>query len=200
MVERVQRIDHRSKPRRRGQVLDRAIFEAALAELAGVGYAHFTMGRVAERAGTGRASLYRRWPGRAELVLDAVRHAVVDSVVVADHGALRADLLALFRSAADLLAGPVGEATRGLLAESLHDPVLTTAARSQLPGAGCELVLEILRRAAVRGEVRPRALTPRVADVGPSLLRLHFLIHGAPIGDEVLAEIVDEVILPLVRI
>ncbi|MBV8996423.1 MAG: TetR/AcrR family transcriptional regulator [Pseudonocardiales bacterium] len=200
MVETAQRIDHRTRPRRRGQVLNQAIFAAAMTELAEVGYAHFTMGRVAERAGTGRASLYRRWPGRGELVLDAVRHVVGESIDLADHGELRADLLALLGSATDVLAGPVGEAMRGLLADSLHDPGLTRAARSHVPGAGDELVLEILRRGAVRGEVRPQALTPRVAGVGPALLRLHFLVHGAPIGDEVLAEIVDEVILPLVRI
>lgn len=192
-------VDPRKKPRRRGQTLDHAIFEAAMAELTEVGYVAFSLARVAERAGTGRASLYRRWPGRAALVVDAIDHAVVRSIDVPDEGDLRADFLALLRSAADVLSGPIGAAARGLLAESLSDPVLAEAARSHVTGAGPEMVGEILRRAAVRGEVRPQALTPRVAAVGPALLQLHFLLHGAPIGDEVLVDIIDEVILPLVR-
>jgi AcrR family transcriptional regulator len=188
----------RKKPRRRNAVLGQAIFEATMAELAQVGYRDLTMERVAERAGTGKASLYRRWPGRAELVLAAVRHTTAD-IVVPDTGDLRADLLALLGTAADLLAGPLGEATRGLLADTLRDPDLTLAARTSVPGSGHELVMEILRRGAVRGEVRPQALTPLIAGAGPALLRQHFLVHGAPIQSDLLVEIVDQIVLPLVR-
>jgi hypothetical protein len=48
--------------------------------------------------------------------------------------------------------------------------------------------------------VRPAALTHRIASVGPALLRQHFLIHGAPVPDSVLVEIVDDVMMPLVSV
>jgi hypothetical protein len=57
----------------------------------------------------------------------------------------------------------------------------------------------VLRRGAVRGEVRAAALTPRIASVGPDLLRQYFLVHPAPIPDRVLIEIVDDVIIPLIQ-
>src|SRR5882762_74282 len=58
--------DHRRGPRRRGDALTAAIFDATLAELAEVGYAELTMERVAGRAKASKGSLYRRWSNRAE--------------------------------------------------------------------------------------------------------------------------------------
>ena len=52
----------------------------------------------------------------------------------------------------------------------------------------------------IRGEVRPAALNPLVAKVAPALLREQFLLHGAPIPRSALVEIVDEVVMPLVRV
>jgi AcrR family transcriptional regulator len=190
--------ERRKGRRRSGAVLDKAIFEATMTELAEVGYSDFSIERVAGRAGTGKAAVYRRWAGRAELVAAAVRDSVA-GLAVADSGDLRVDLLALFGAAAELLAGPAGEAARGLVADTRHTPALTLAIRSSVPGSGHEMVLEILRRGAVRGEVRPQALTPGIAGVGPALLRQHFLMHGAPIPSAVLTQIVDEIVLPLVR-
>ena len=57
--------------RRRGATLERAIHEAVFTELADVGYAAFTIESVASRARTGKASIYRRWPTKQDLVLDA---------------------------------------------------------------------------------------------------------------------------------
>ena len=71
--------DHRKGPRRRGEALFQAIYDATLAELVASGYAGMAMERVAARARTSKASLYRRWPSRAELVADAIRHCVADT-------------------------------------------------------------------------------------------------------------------------
>jgi AcrR family transcriptional regulator len=193
------RTDHRKGPRRRGAALHRAIFEATLDELAEVGYAGLTMERIAERSRTSKASLYRRWPSRAELVVDAVRSTYPDRDELPDTGDLRADILGLLRLAADRIAGPAGEAARGLIVETLRDPELTRAARERMIQAHPQPMLHILRRAAARGHVRREALTPRIANVGTALLQHHFLIHGAPVPDAVIVEIVDDVVLPLVR-
>lgn len=189
--------DHRKGRRRRGETLHRAILAATRDELAEVGYAELTMERVAARARTGKTSLYRRWPSRAELVIDAIAADLPARDELPDTGDLRGDILALLRRIADRLAGPHGEAVRGLMAEALRDPSWASKAHNRIIDSPTRLILEILRRGAVRGHVRPQALTPWVATVGPSLVREHFLIHGAPIPDQVLAEITDQILLPL---
>jgi AcrR family transcriptional regulator len=180
-------------------VLRQAILRAALEELEENGYAGLSMDRVAERARTSKASLYRRWPSRAVLALEVVGWALPDPGRLPDSGDLRADLLALLRGIADRLAGPLGEVVRGLTAETLLDPRLADEARQRITDPAQDRMLGFLHRAAERGEVDPGALTPWTAAVGPVLLRHHFLSHGAPIADGVVVDIVDQVVLPLLR-
>jgi AcrR family transcriptional regulator len=194
-----QDIDHRKRPRRRGKALDDAIFLATLDELAETGYANLTMEGVAERARAGKASLYRRWPTRVELVMDAVYHAFPDPSTPVDTGGLRGDLLAALREAAELLAGPAGEALRAVLSDVLRDPARTAEARRRSQGRGRRAMREIARRAAERGEIDLAAVTPRRQEAGLALLRHHFLFNGVPIPDSVIVEIVDDVLLPLFR-
>lgn len=190
--------DHRRRPRRRGQPLIQAIFEATVAELAETGYTGLAMERVAARARTSKASLYRRWPSRADLVADAIRHCGPELSHLPDTGSLRGDLLSLLRCMADRLDGPFGEALRGVLVDTLANPGRTAAARSHMTGAGGEIMTEILARATARGEVCHPAPGPCVLRAAPALLLHHYLTHGPPVSDRVLAEIVDEVALPLI--
>ncbi len=193
-------VDHRKGPRRRGDALYAAIFEATLAELTAVGYAELKMEHVANRARASKGSLYRRWPSRAELVVDAVHYTLPGcGELPPDTGSVREDVLACLRGFADLLNGASGEAIRGLMAETIRNPDLMEVIRIRFIEPGVSLFLDVLRRGAVRGEVRATALTPRIASVGPDLLRQHFLMNCSPIPDRVLIEIVDDVIIPLIR-
>ena len=79
---------------------DAAICDATLALLAEVGYDRMSMDAVAARAKASKATIYRRWPGKQELVLDAVRSRAPGMAVPEDTGSLRGDLLATYRSAA----------------------------------------------------------------------------------------------------
>ena len=191
--------DHRKGPRRRGDVLHAAIFEATLEELTAVGYAELKMEHVANRARASKGSLYRRWSSRAELVVDAVHHTIPSCAERPDTGSVREDLLGCLRGFAKLLNGPSGEAVRGLMAETMRNPDLMEVVRIRFIDPGVGLFLEVLRRGAVRGEVRADAITHRIASLGPDLLREHFMVHRTPILDRVLIEIVDDVIVPLIR-
>ncbi len=191
--------DHRRRPRRRGAVLHTAILEAALAELGEFGYARLSVERVAERAGASKASLYRRWPGKAELVMDAVYHHVLPGLETPpDTGTLRGDFLAMFRTAAHQLAGLAGQALRGLLSDLLRDEGAAAQVREYTRGTSQRLVQELVRRAGERGELDPAAVTPRQMEAGHAMIRYHFLVNGA-IPDAVVVEIVDEVVLPLLQ-
>src|ERR1700691_4775534 len=92
--------------RRRGATLEHALLDAAWDELQASGYAKLTMERVAERAGTSRAVIYRRWRNRTELVIAAMRHSQPAlSGAIPDTGTLRGDTLAVLRRASAPITG-----------------------------------------------------------------------------------------------
>ncbi|WP_346012100.1 TetR/AcrR family transcriptional regulator [Streptomyces sp. SID3343] len=191
-------MDHRKGPRRRGEELENAILAATLEELAEVGYAGLTMERVAARARTGKAVLYRRWSDRAELAVDACRLGRVPDDDLPDTGALRTDVIALLRHMAAKMASPLGGILRGLLGEMTRDPALSRLILDRIHTVGPATIHVILERAVERGEVAPRILTSRRATVATDLLRSEFLLFDTPIDDEIITDIVDEVYLPLV--
>ena len=191
--------DHRRRPRRRGSVLEAAILDATIAEIDETGYANLSMERVAERARASKASLYRRWPGKVELVLAAVYDLLPDPTATSDTGSLRGDLLILFRTGAQLFVGPAGTALRGLVSDALRDPVLAAQFRAHTRGNSLRAMREVVRRAGERGELVAESISGRQLEAGLALLRFHFLTHDGPVPDEVIVGIVDEVVLPLFR-
>jgi AcrR family transcriptional regulator len=200
MPSTTSRPDHRRLPRRRDQVLVEAIHAATLAELTEVGYRGLSVERVAKRARTSKAAIYRRWPARADLVAATIRHSGERAEqMTPDTGDVRTDLFAVLRAAADRLAGPYGEAVRGLIAETLADPEATRAAREYLTYGRNRIIGAVLERAAQRGQVGRQALTPQLISLAPNLLSHHYLLHGAPIEDQPINDILDQVVMPLIR-
>ena len=188
--------DYRSRPRRRGRELEDAILTATIAELRDVGFVGMTMDSVARRAGAGKVSVYRRWPGRIELAMAAAYRLVGEPPVLPEPSTLRADLLALFRFEAEQASGPAGEAMRGVVAECLRRQDATAMAAASR-GASTGHVLAVVRRAAARGEpVDPNPPLIRL-QAGPAMLQHHLLLHGPPMADEFVITVVDEVALPL---
>lgn len=156
------------------------------------------MEAVAVRADTSKTVLYRRWPNRAELILAALRRRrPMLSGPVPDTGSLREDVLALLHRVSDGVS-EIGEETAfGLLDELSADP--EGLAYLHAREAGAEAMAAILQAAAARGELHLDRIGPRVATMPVDLARHELLLHRAPVPDEVLAEIVDDLFLPLVR-
>jgi AcrR family transcriptional regulator len=190
--------DFRSRPRRRGVVLEQAILGAAWDELVQVGYRGFTIERVAARAGTGKQAIYRRWPGQAQLVIAAMReYEPAFSGELPDTGELRADLLVVLSRAADRWRKLGPETFHGLLADLVDDH-----ARELLIGgrsASNAAMQTILDRAAERGEIDPRRVSGRIAALPVDLLRHDLIMNQAGVADGALTEIVDRILLPLVQ-
>ena len=187
--------------RRRGEELERAILQAAAEELRESGYPGMTMDRVASRAGTNKNAIYRRWPHRAALGIAAYRHLSEAAIPDPDTGTLRGDALEMLRRANETWSSPHGAVLRGLLAAAADDPELLTLMRER---SGADVMdrawLTMLERAAARGEAPPAAARLRVATTPMMLLRAEYAMRGIPsVPDDVLVEIVDEVLLPLVR-
>jgi AcrR family transcriptional regulator len=187
------------KTRRRGEPLDAALLDAAWAELQAAGYAGLTMEAVADRAGTSRAVLYRRWRNRPDLVIAAMRkHMPMLSGDAPDTGSLRADVLALLRRISARLAEIGPETVYGLLGDYFADNEVFCDIQEQVLQIGSGVMTTIIKRAADRGEVRAE-LSPIVATLPIDLYRHQIFVSRNPPAESVITAIVDEVFLPLVN-
>jgi AcrR family transcriptional regulator len=178
-------------------VLVDAIHDAVMTELAANGYDALSIERVAERARTGKASIYRRWPTKLDLVLDAVDSAMPSADAVPDSGDLRGDLLCVLRRIARYLNTDAGGALRACMADVKHHRELSVAVHERLVEPRKRVMRDVLQRAVDRGEVRPERLTDRVLQLGPTLLHAERHQRGAALRDADVVAIVDEVLLPL---
>jgi AcrR family transcriptional regulator len=186
--------------RRRGQTLERAIFDAVLDQLRTVGYAGLTMEGVAACAHTGKAALYRRWGSKEELVVDTLDHVLPSPCELPDHGDVREDLLELLRLMAAFLNSPAGCALESLIADIEPDGRFARLLHQRVKEPRKRMFLALLRRAADRGQVRPEAVTQLVADVGPALLMQRFSAEGPPVPDAYVVSVVDDIVMPLLRV
>jgi AcrR family transcriptional regulator len=187
------------KTRRRGEALEHALLDAAWDELQAAGYAGLTIEAVADRAGTSRAVLYRRWRNRPELVIAAMRrHRPLLSGEIPDTGSLRGDVLALLHRASSHVAEIGPETVYGLLGDYLSDAELFARSQVQVLHISAEVMETILKRAADRGEARAD-VQRRIATLPTDLFRNELFRSRIPPSEGALAEIVDDVFLPLVR-
>jgi AcrR family transcriptional regulator len=188
-----------ARTRRRGETLERAIFDAVLDQLRTAGYVGLTMEGVAACAHTGKAALYRRWPCKEDLVVDALDRVLPSLTDLPDHGKVRDDLLEVLRRMAAIMNSPAGCALQTLLAEIDREHPFGRLLHQRVFQPRKQVLLEVLRRGADRGEVRPEAVTPLVAEVGPAMVVQRFLVEGPPVPDAFLVSLVDDVVMPLLR-
>ncbi|MFB7208407.1 TetR/AcrR family transcriptional regulator [Streptomyces sp. NPDC056255] len=146
-----------SKPLRTGRprsaAADEAILEATRASLVDLGWSKLTMSDVATRAGVAKTTLYRRWAGKNELVVDAVA-VLFDELELPDLGSLSADVQAVVLQFAALLERPETQtALMAVVAESTRDEALRTRIRDSIVDRQKRLVLQGRRRAQERGEL-----------------------------------------------
>jgi AcrR family transcriptional regulator len=185
--------------RRRGEILQRAIFDAVIDQLQAVGYVGLTMEGVAACAHTGKAALYRRWPSKEELVVDALDHSLLWLAELPDHGDVRDDLLDLLRRMTTVMNSPTGGALQSLLAEIDRDHPFARLLHERVFAPRKRSFLTVLQRAADRGQVPPDAANPLVAEVGPAMVAQRFLSDGPPVPDAFVVSVVDNVVMPLLR-
>ncbi|WNV75190.1 TetR/AcrR family transcriptional regulator [Geodermatophilus sp. DSM 44513] len=190
-----------ARPRRRrlDPSLDRAIQAAVLEVLAEVGYPGLTMDAVATTAGVSKATIYRRWPSKADLLVSVIDTASDETLVVPDSGSLRDDLVVLLSSLAGVLAGPGGSASRALLGVMNQEPALEAAFRRGPMARWAEAFVTVLERAVARGELAPSGVTSLPAEAGPAIFLLRWMISGMEIDGGLAVAVVDEVMMPLLR-
>ncbi|KOV60749.1 TetR/AcrR family transcriptional regulator [Streptomyces sp. MMG1121] len=141
--------------RPRSAAADTAILAATREALVELGWSKLTLGDVATRAGVAKTTLYRRWAGKNELVVDAVAE-LFDELELPDRGSLAADIEGVVLQFAAILARP--EAKSGLMAvvaEATRDDALRERIRTSIVERQMRLVLQGRARAQKRGELPP---------------------------------------------
>lgn len=198
VLEAGQAAARRGRPR--SQEADQAIMAAAIQLLAERGLAGMSIEEVAARAGVAKTTIYRRWPSRGALALDAFLAEFQSQQPSPNTGTLRGDLLgalrAWIRSVTRTSAGPV---VAGLIAEAQQNPELAAAWRERVVERLREQHKVLLNRAVERGEIA--AATDQ--DVVLDLLfgaAYHRLLQGhRPLTDKFARQVVDMIIDGLKR-
>ena len=172
---------------------DGAILEAAAAVLAECGAAGFTVDAVAARAGCGKATIYRRWPSRAHLMLETTQQAGVH-LVDPDTGSVADDLVEILTNLAQkMLHSDVGPLTAATMAEAAVNPA-TRKMYAEFVAARRAIPCAVVARAVERGELRPDTDVELVVDLlsGPIFARA--FMTQAPVDEALLRRVVDYVI------
>jgi AcrR family transcriptional regulator len=171
------------------------ILAATLELLQQNGYERLTVDAVAAATRASKATVYRRWPSKAELVLAAFIEGMRAVATPPDTGSLREDLLALGKvisQQAATHASTIG----AVLPEMARNPALSEAMQHEFLDQRKEGMNLILRQAADRGEIDLTRITDELWDVLPGYLVFRNMIPGRPPAEDTLTALVDEVIMP----
>ena len=178
---------------------DGVIRAAILRLLADVGYGALTMDAVASEAGVGKATIYRRWRTTQDLVVDTISDLNRAEATTPDTGSVEGDLREMMHQMVALIGGPTGAATLSLLSTMPHQPALAEAFRNGPLAVWRDSYDRIWERAEERGEVRPGLSRSIVAESTSALLVQRWLLTGEPVDDAYADEVLETVVLPLVR-
>ncbi|MEI7030634.1 TetR/AcrR family transcriptional regulator [Streptomyces pratensis] len=183
---------------RRSERSRRAILRASLDLCTERGYGRVTVEAIAARAGVSKKTIYRWWPSKGAVLLEAFADVLVDATPFVDTGDIGADLRAHVAGAVRVLSvPPFGPAYAGILSELHHDDTLARAVREQLVDPRVEEAVGRLRGAQDQGQIPPGANLPLAVEMlyGPVYYR-HVL--GKPVQDEeTVAALVDHVLRAL---
>jgi AcrR family transcriptional regulator len=177
-VDKVQTAGRPRDPR-----IDAAILRATADLLAEIGYSNLTMAAVAERAGTTKTAIYRRWSSKAELVHEAAFPAA-PTALTAPAGDIGADVRAMIGAARDVFTSPVVRAALpGLIADMAADAALNARVMARFSDLFAAVRIR-LADASVRGEVHGDVEPDRLIEVigGATMLRL-LLAPGDELDD-----------------
>ncbi|WP_202630497.1 TetR/AcrR family transcriptional regulator [Deinococcus alpinitundrae] len=176
--------------------------DATLEILAEVGLTGLTMDLVAARAGAGKATIYRRWTSKNDLVIDAVEHLKriqVDLEDLPDTGTLRSDLLGLGKPLSLEETEQRLKSMAGLASLLSQGQTFADAVNAAVIQPWAEAHLTLMQRAAGRGEIAADADLGTLCQILPAMAAYRSLVQRQPFNQEFLLSMVDGVLLPALR-
>jgi AcrR family transcriptional regulator len=163
--------------------IDAAVLSAAAELLPEVGYANLTMAAIAERAGTTKTALYRRWSSKAELVHEAA-FPTTPSALSTPEGDIVGDIRAMIAAARDVFTSPaVRAALPGLMADMSADEELNARVVARFHGL-FDVVRVRLEHGIERGEVQADVKPERLIEIIGGATMLRMLLHPESELDE----------------
>lgn len=159
------------------------------------GYDRLTVEAVATEAKSSKATIYRRWPSKTELVLAAFIEGTRVQLVPPRTGSLRTDLLSIGASVC-AQAREHGSTMSAIMSEVAHSPELSAALQSQFVLQRKKLMSDVLADAVERGEIDAAAIHDELWDVMPGYLVFRSLIPGRPPTEATVRALVDDVLMP----
>ncbi|MGW1711876.1 TetR/AcrR family transcriptional regulator [Streptomyces sp. NPDC002156] len=173
------------------------LYEAVLSLLREVGYDALTVEAVAARTRFSKATLYRHWGGKAELVVQALRSGTPFHIDAIDTGSLRGDLHALVTAPGSHPLQRNSDLLRGVAIALQHHPDLRQVLREKRAAIETATIRCLLERAVERGEIRPgNPALPYAVHVMLGALISHGLLIEQPPSQAFLASYIDSVVLP----
>ena len=195
----VEAVGARNRPRVEGG-REEEILDATVALVAELGYDRLTMDAVATAAKASKATLYRRWTTKAELVVDAISRAkgcpMPEDV---DTGSLRGDLISMACGNGGFKDELPMSVIAGLITALHRDADLQKAFRQRFLAPRLELVAKVYDRAVRRGEIAPDVDVELLSVTLPAVIVHHAYILGVEPTDELILRVIDNVILPAAR-
>jgi AcrR family transcriptional regulator len=168
----------RGRGRPRDETARRRILKASLDLMNETAFAQVTAEAIAERAGTSKATVYRWWPNKAAVVIEAFREAVAPELPLKDTGSLREDLTTQVRNFARILSGPGGRMLRSFIVAARSDPDVAVAFRSIWSDPRRTEAKEMLRQKQENGQLREDADLDLVLDCLYGPLYYRFLVKN----------------------
>ena len=159
------------------------------------GYDRLTVDAVATTARASKATIYRRWPTKAELVLAAFVEGTRQVAVDPDTGTLRGDLLRLGKSICAHVSTHAST-IRAVLVEVSRSAELDAMMQEQFLDQRKALMSHVLSRAVARGEIQASAITEDLWDVLPGYLIYRSVLTGNPPASQTIRDLVDNVLVP----
>lgn len=175
---------------------DAAITDAAIELLVRTGYDRLTMEGVAAEAGVGKATVYRRWAGKAELVIDAMATLKPVGGTI-DTGSLDGDIAELAALSCSPQSQRLLQVMASVCSALSREPDLLEAFRTRFTEPRIARLTEILERARRRGELDPHVDVAIAASLLPSLMLHRALTTGRPAGRAYAEQIVSTVLRPV---
>ncbi len=166
--------------RPRSEEADAAILDAALELLVAGGYQGMTMEGIAQRAGVGKATLYRRFTDKAEVLVEAVRAHGCAAVPLTDTGDVRADVLAMLNGMARSLAGVDGPIMAAIATEKARHPELQREFERVFVTDRRRFLRHIVGDAVARGDLPASTDVELLATVGPAVLWQQLTMEASP--------------------
>jgi len=183
--------------RKRDHTRDPEILDAALEVLAETGYDGMTIDMVAARAKAGKATLYRRWASKGELVIEAVAcMKKIDPESIPDTGTLRGDLVAMIKPHAMHDADKKLRIMGGMTSMLARDPELADAAYAAIVEPRASVNRLLLQRAIDRGEIPADTDIEMISMVSQSMATYRTIMLRKPVDREFLISVIDGVLMP----